>query len=415
MAIVLENYNGARKLIATGAPQQEIDDSVIAPDRMWSSKKLIEISTSQFETTGNPVAVSPFAYSPLGVKINFTPKQSGTGDPSPQNVRPITGWDEVSVNVRGKNLLGNFEEKTFTVMGVTWNIENDRIIAQGETGDSFSTTGNDFNIIFPVSPATYSLSYKISDENMQFIVVFLKSDESVIAYLNNNGSYTLTENNANIRIYAQVPTNRVVNGIISEIQLEVNSASTPYEPYQPGTTSTLTLPETIYGGTVDAVSGEGEKTWEFVEFDGTENWNITSTSGTTTTTVFNTYATAEQLPLSDTPKIVQVCNVAAWHPYNWSGDYPWTINGSQYNGNIYISVPNEIASTVEQWKSYLAAQASVGTPVTVCYKLATPSAFTSDGYKTIQPLEGVNTIYSNTDSVTVSGRTSWINLMEGGN
>lgn len=410
MAIVLENYNGARKLIATGAPQQEIDDSVIAPDRMWSSKKLIEISTSQFETTGNPVAVSPFAYSPLGVKINFTPKQSGTGDPSPQNVRPITGWDEVSVNVRGKNLLGNFEEKTFTVTGVTWNIENDRINARGETGDSFSTTGNDFNIIFPVPPATYSLSYKISDENIQFIVVFLKSDESVIAYLNNNGSYTLTENNANIRIYAQVPSNRVVNGTISEIQIEVNSTPTPYEPYQPGTTATLTLPEIIYGGTVDAVTGMGSKEWGYVEFDGTESWLLYNNSSDVVKTFYVDIGVE-----SYTNYINILCDRASFLFSTWNKDEPWTIGSSSLSNAIYISVPNDVASAVEQWKSYLAAQADAGTPVTVCYKLATPSAFTSDGYKTIQPLEGVNTIYSNTDSVTVSGRTSWINLMEGGN
>lgn len=29
------------------------------------------------------------------LKVNITPKQSGSGDPSPSNVRPISGWDEV--------------------------------------------------------------------------------------------------------------------------------------------------------------------------------------------------------------------------------------------------------------------------------------------------------------------------------
>ena len=75
--------------------------------------------------------------------------------------------------------------------------------------------------------------------------------------------YTLTENNAYIRIYAQVGPNKVVNGTISDIQLEIGSTPTPYEPYQ-GETATLTLPETIYGGTVDAVSGVGEKTWGYI-------------------------------------------------------------------------------------------------------------------------------------------------------
>lgn len=410
MAIVLENYNGARKLIATGAPQQEIDDSVIAPDRMWSSKKLIEISTSQFETTGNPVAVSPFAYSPLGVKINFTPKQSGTGDPSPDNIRPISGYDEVAVNVRGKNLLSdeNFQSSekngiTFTKMG------NGVVHIEGtSTGTADSIIVND---VPQLPPGKYMGVFS------PYLNVVVKKARTGQNYWYSAGNGVTIEPGDVIQYYyLSVASDTTLN---EDVYIFLAPGDSPYqasdvEPYQPGTTAALTLPETIYGGTVDAVSGDGSKEWEFVEFDGTENWNITVVT-TTTTTVFNTYATAELLPLLGAPKIVQVCNVAAWHPYNWSGNYPWTISGSQYNGNIYISVPNEIASTVEEWKSYLSAQAAAGTHVQVAYKLATPSVFTSDGYKTIQPLEGVNTIYSDTDSVTVSGRTSWINLMEGGN
>lgn len=32
-------------------------------------------------------------------KVSFLPKQSGSGDPSPENVRPISGWDGLSVFV----------------------------------------------------------------------------------------------------------------------------------------------------------------------------------------------------------------------------------------------------------------------------------------------------------------------------
>ncbi len=35
------------------------------------------------------------------LKVNIVPKQSGTGDPSPSNVRAISGWDAVAVNVSG--------------------------------------------------------------------------------------------------------------------------------------------------------------------------------------------------------------------------------------------------------------------------------------------------------------------------
>lgn len=228
------------------------------------------LNTSKiFEATGNPIVIPEYKQL-VKLKTKFSPKQAGTGDPSPENIRPISGWDSVKVTV------------------------------------SNESESHDYNI---------------------------------------------------------------------------------------------TLPETIYCGTVDAVTGEGEKTWEFVEFDGTEIWNITS-GGTTTTTTFTTPATAEPLPLTGTFVALQICNVATWQKFNWSGDYPWTISGSQYTGNIYISVPNDVASTVEEWKSYLAAQASAGTPVQVAYKLATPEPF-ENSQVSIPSLGGENKFFTNGENMDI--------------
>lgn len=41
------------------------------------------------------------------LKVHFSPKQLGEGDPSPDNVREIVGWDGVEVNGCGRNLLQN--------------------------------------------------------------------------------------------------------------------------------------------------------------------------------------------------------------------------------------------------------------------------------------------------------------------
>ena len=384
MAIVLENYNGARKLIATGAPQQEIDDSVIAPDRMWSSKKLIEISTSQFETTGNPVAVSPFAYSPLGIEINFTPKQSGTGDPSPQNVRPITGYDSLAVNVRGKNLW-NF---TLSSSKDSWIIP---FLPQGSYVLSVLNTGN----WWTENPNGTEWFLRDSEDSQTLANVIFQSPEvGERCFATFDVPY-----NGSFRLNAYVES---VTDYVEENQLEAGSTPTPYEPYQPGTTATLTLPETIYGGTVDAVTGVGEKAWECIEFDGTEKYIGSSTSdGFQISYLLTAIANIDEREAS-------VCSHFKY-AVDKAGCF-WVDS----SGTFVRFLPNEISS-VESWKSYLAAQASAGTPVQVAYKLATPSAFTSDGYKTIQPLEGVNTIYSDTDSVTVSGRTLWTNIMEGGN
>ena len=42
--------------------------------------------------SGNPVSVYPVPESPLYPKVSGTFTQSGTGDPSPSNIRPITPW-----------------------------------------------------------------------------------------------------------------------------------------------------------------------------------------------------------------------------------------------------------------------------------------------------------------------------------
>ena len=54
--------------------------------------------TKVFETTGNPVTIPEYVDLEK-LAIEFSPKQAGTGDPGPENVRPISGWDSVKVTV----------------------------------------------------------------------------------------------------------------------------------------------------------------------------------------------------------------------------------------------------------------------------------------------------------------------------
>lgn len=144
----------------------------------------------RFETSGNPV-VLPEYVSLEKLNIEFLPKQSGTGDPSPDNVRPISGYDSATVTRCGKN-LANYDL-----------IEN--------LGDLDLT----FGILTDFPPGDYWVGGRSISEDVKLTIVPGKVDP---------GEYT---------------------------------------PYQ-GETSTLTLPETIYSGTVDAVTGVGEKTWSYI-------------------------------------------------------------------------------------------------------------------------------------------------------
>ena len=50
------------------------------------------------------------------------------------------------------------------------------------------------------------------------------------------------------------------------------------------------------------------------------------------------------------------------------------------------------------------AQTAAGTPVQVAYKLATPTPFTATGAQPIPALAGANTVLTDADSATVTGR-----------
>ena len=380
--------------IPQGPPGQDgvqLNDKAVNTTEAWSSKKIVDTLCPPFSVSGNPVTCHPVEGYPLSAVVTLAPKQAGTGDPSPENVRPITGYESVKVNVSGKNLLNYAGEVV-----IPQNLYA-LPITDSELGSAIKQLPRDIQLVMSAN-----WSYYNEKQAWKSIMLYEKEITNPIKF--KDGSPETIPKNYNIdSIFMYAGSSKTQDCIVSNIQFEAGSTPSAYEPHQ-GTTSTLTLPEAIYGGTVDAVTGAGEKTWEFVEFDGTENWNITVTTTTTTTTNFNTYATAELLPSSGKPELLQVCNVAAWKPYNWSGNYPWTISGNQYIGNIYISVPNEIASTVEQWKSYLAAQADAGTPVQVAYKLATPEPFQATGNQPLPAVAGLNTVYTDGDSLDVTGR-----------
>lgn len=77
------------------------DDSAV-DGKPWTSEKIVEALCPPFETTGSIVQCHPVEHYPLCVVSRIDATQSGTGDASPDNIRPIVGWDSVSLNRCGK-------------------------------------------------------------------------------------------------------------------------------------------------------------------------------------------------------------------------------------------------------------------------------------------------------------------------
>lgn len=185
----------------------------------------------------------------------------------------------------------------------------------------------------------------------------------------------------------------------------------PYTPYI-GQTNTLTLPETVYGGEVDAVRGNGQETWKTLTLDGTENWTFQTTiSPGKTGFVF-------QVPEIATPENPSIKGdiVCSQYPTITANDTYTCKNGIsvESGNNHYFRIYSDIYAegTTDEWKSYLAAQHEAGTPVQVCYKLAEPVPFTATGAQPMPALAGVNTVLTDADSATVTGRADPIKRIE---
>lgn len=162
-----------------------------------------------------------------------------------------------------------------------------------------------------------------------------------------------------------------------------------------GTTATLTLPETIYGGTVDAVTGVGAKTIHRAVLDGTEEWILNVQMGDSG---INGYQTSLEFLADDS----YGCVCSHFGGMKWDG----VLKEDSVAVTSHVMVVRTNGSeTLEDWKSFLAAQAAAGTPVQVVYKLATPTPFQATGNQPLPALPGTNTVYTDADAVRVEGRT----------
>ena len=368
----------------------QLEDSAVTATAAWSSKKIVDTLCPSFSVSGNPVTCNPVEDYPLSAVVSLEPKQAGTGDPSQDNVRPISGWNSLQVTRCGKNL---FSKNTFTQLQ----------IASGQLRWGYITP------ILPSGKYCWNAEYKTEDHNAPYIYLACmytdgtQSDPMYITTasdeLNNTGVIN-AEKPGMLFIYSAANAQATEESSKENIeklliQIQLGEVADSYEPYQ-GDTYDITLSETVYGGTVDAVTGVGEKTWVFMEFDGTEDWYVNGEAG---------YFLGSVVDIGPGGSRESISNIAV----NSRGDIqpipPGKFNTWSFlDHRGWLGFSLSFADSLDSWKSYLAAQAAAGTPVQVTYKLATPEPFQATGNQALPAVAGLNTLYTDGDSLAVSGR-----------
>lgn len=414
---------------ATGdalATKAVIDDTAVGLDA-WSAKHIIDTLCPPLDETGNPVQCYPVEGYPLGVTASWEPVQAGSGDPSPDNVRPISGRDSVKVERCGGNVI-EFLSTNDSSSGIKIAVDAEKNITLNGTVVGKGNISIGMCRLHWVAGKNYTMYVKKVGGNASLG----SGDGITFAYslftTDYNHFFRGGTNSTNLDAYiardvALVETELIFmlqcwrDGTVFnnfKFQIEVVPGTTPPTEYTPytGQTTTLTLPSTIYGGTVDAVTGDGQETWKLVTLDGTENWETWGVNeNNAAVTCFYNYSINDYDPNGNKLlcSTMPYKNVDVWGGRNEGIGYANALNqSSRYM--IYsvktdtLSDASDNASAVASFKSYLATQYAAGTPVQIAYRLAEPVPFTVTGAQPISALPGVNTLMTDADTLTVTGR-----------
>jgi hypothetical protein len=326
--------------------------------------------------SGNIVQIrSPDETSINSLKVYFSPKQSGSGTPSPTNIRAITGWTDFNI-YKGKNIIPSIAEYV-----------SGKFIS--DTGDIGSTSYYMYlkNFI-PVQPNTnYTFSFnKVSAASRAVTVPFYNANQEFISRIvamnntketgNLNCSFTTPENTYFIRV--SLPDRS------ENIQLELGTTATSYIETAP---IEITLENTYYYGYMDLVAGQLVKTHGYIEYDGSEdeNWEDQIFQDN-----YNFYITApSDAKVNTTLNDDLICNVSTSSEGSLQNNKIKISKARYFNADIGTALNISSASDFKTWLSEH--------PMQVVYKLATPETIQLTAQQ-MKVNQGATSIWSNSNN-----------------
>ena len=398
-----------------GLDAPQIDDAVISAENPWSSRKIVETLCPPLEESGNPVTCAPVAGYPLGVVASWEPTQAGTGEPSPDNIRLIKGRDSVKVERCGGNVI-EFLSTNDSSTGIKIAVDSEKNITLNGTLVGKGNIDIGMCRLHWVAGKTYTMYVKKvggsaslgSGDGITFAYSLFTTDynhffrggtnsTNLDTYIAINAALAETELIFMLQCWRE---GTVFNNYKFQIEVvEGTTAPTAYTPYR-GDTLALALPSTVYGGSLDAVKGDGEQKWGLATFDGSEAWTI----GGLAADKGDWYYVS--------PKIVDAINEMPKSGNEICSHYPHYDVSNNNTGKgcalvwsaFRVRWGDIIPESTDAWKSYLAAQYAAGTPVQIAYKLVTPTPIHATGAQPVPALAGCNTVLTDADSATVTGR-----------
>lgn len=357
--------------------------------------------TDAVEKSGNPVQAELVGGLPFDrVATALEPIQAGSGEASPDNIRPISGRTGATLTRCGKNLMPTSASDIVTSFGIT--VKGGQKSGIVLYGTANSTGGVKAAGIDALPAGTYTVSTgALGGVNRIEVTV----NGVAISQVREDTPYTLTlaETSSvglNVIIYNGADCGTESNPTRIDVQLEKGRAVTDYAPYQ-GNTYAADFGKTVYGGTLNWQTGVLTVDMGYKALDGAENWGMEGDG--------RFYVSADTMikDVDYTDSIISNMFTTLNHNFEITGLVGITGYYDQNNAfpnRNWIYIRDGIHATVDEFKAWLAAQYAAGTPVQIAYKLATPTTIQLTP-REIKQLHGVNTLYGD-GSISIAGRAN---------
>ena len=313
--------------------------------------------------------------------VDIEPVQSGSGDPSPDNVRPITGWTGANVTRTGKNLF----DKSTASDNTTWTTSGTQGYSAGKTSSA----------LIPVVP---SESYYIGFTGVANVYGVYEFDINK-NYIGRTFPGALTPRAITL------PSNCYYVGLVMDTTYKdtayfsYSSTATTYEPYQ-GNTYTVdwtTEAGTVYGGSLDVTTGVLTVDRKGVALNGTEEWSATSAESLD----IYVLTVSDAVSVANDNTSIQIIS----DKYKSVSAYTATHTGREANSiaivsntRIFVTVPSGTYADASAFEAAL-----TNSPLQVVYKLATPITYNLTPTE-VKTLLGANNIWADTGDVDVDYR-----------
>ncbi len=393
---------GPRGIPGKAGGGARIEDGVISDETTWSSSGIIDRFAELMGTNANPAVLdNPYPNFPLQITTTFEAKQEGSGEPSPSNIRPINGFNNAKLTRCGKNLLKN-TASTYTTNGIAFTVNGDGTVTAN--GTSLARAQLRVGTVdLPAGSYIASIGF-VSDVNVTGTAFASYKEGGVTKYVDMSGvserAFTLAEpTTVTYMIDIRTENITVSNKVFYPMIRLASITDANYEPYQ-GDTYTTDFGQTIYGGTLDWNTGVLTVDRAMITLSGAENYTYENGWQSGCCVIYGSSLPGAVKIQGHTTVAELVCSHATANTTAKISSTVGIVGVGQSQDNLYISLGTQDKDSLV---AYISAQYAAGTPVQVCYKLATPQIIqlTPQGIKAIK---GINTLYSNAQELTVIGR-----------